>query len=129
MKHLTTLILLFSLSLLKAQTNPATPNAGFESWTHYTTGGGYDSPNNWNDLNPTTVGFGAITCVKDSSNPHSGKYDVRLITQLVTIITSPGALTTGTINTLNYSINGGLPYALLLICLVSFFFVSNNLVS
>jgi len=112
MKILTTSILLLSLTLVKAQVNPATPNNGFESWTHFTAHGGYDDPNNWQCLNPTTAILSTYTCYKDSTNPHTGKYDAHLITQSVFSVTAPGALTTGTINTSNQTISGGLPYTL-----------------
>jgi hypothetical protein len=114
MKAITTFfILIFSITLMRAQPNAATPNNGFESWTHVSSNGGYDDPVSWNCLNPSTATFGVITCFKDSTNPHSGKYAAHLITQSVlSSITVPGALTTGTVNTTNYTINGGLPYTL-----------------
>jgi hypothetical protein len=114
MKSITTgIILLFSIAALKAQPNAATPNNGFESWTHFTSTVNYDDPNNWNCLNPTTAPLGTVTCYKDSTNPHSGKYAAHLITMSVfSVQTAPGALTTGTINTINQTINGGLPYTL-----------------
>jgi hypothetical protein len=112
MKLIITFILISSISYLSAQINPATPNAGFESWTHYSSGGGYDDPDSWNCLNPLTSGFGIITCFKDSTNPHSGKYAVHLLTQSVHTITAPGTITTGIIDPLNETINGGLPYTL-----------------
>jgi hypothetical protein len=113
MKIITTTLLILSVTLLKAQTNPATPNANFEDWTHVSSDGGYDDPNGWNCLNPTTAVLGTITCVKDSTNVRSGKYAVHLITEEVASIeTAPGALTTGTINTTSQTISGGLPYTL-----------------
>jgi hypothetical protein len=112
MKLITTTILFFSIALLKAQTNPATPNANFENWTHVSSSGGYDDPNNWQCLNPTTAGLGTITCVKDGTGPRSGSYCVQLVTQTIIAFTAPGALTTGTINTSNQTISGGLPYTL-----------------
>ncbi|HTB31583.1 MAG TPA: T9SS type A sorting domain-containing protein [Bacteroidia bacterium] len=113
MKIITTCLLICSITLIKAQVNPATPNNGFESWTHVSSNGGYDDPDNWNCLNPLTAGFGTITCFKDSTSKHSGKYSAHLLTQQVlSIATAPGALTTGKINTGNYTISGGLPYTL-----------------
>jgi hypothetical protein len=112
MKKLTTLFLILSVSRLIAQTDAATPNANFEHWTHNSKG--YDDVNGWNDLNSSTSTFGDYTLVKDSSTADvkSGKYAVRLITENVVIETAPGALTTGTINTSNKTISGGLPYTL-----------------
>lgn len=113
MKLITTTILIFSFALLKAQTNTATPNAGFENWTHFTADGGYDDPDSMNCLNPTTAPLGTVTCYKDSTDPHSGKYDLELVTEeVVSIEVAPGAATTGAINTSNQTINGGIPYTL-----------------
>jgi Secretion system C-terminal sorting domain len=113
MRTITTLILVFSISFLKAQYNPATPNAGLEHWTHFTSYGGYDDPDSMNCLNPTLMPLGYVSCIKDSANPHSGKYDAQLVTENVFgFQVAPAALTTGTINTTNKTINGGLPYTL-----------------
>jgi len=111
MKKITILILILSTSFLNAQTNPATPNAGFESWTHHST---YDDPNGWNDLNSSTSVFGIYTCIKDSTpaDVHSGKNAVRLITMTYFGQLIPGTITTGTINTTSQTISGGLPYTL-----------------
>jgi hypothetical protein len=112
MKKLTTLVLVLSVTGLIAQTNTATPNANFEHWTHSSS---YDDPNQWKDLNSSTSGLGTITCFKDSipADVRSGKYAVKLVTQKVAgITTAPGALTTGTINTTNYTISGGIAYTL-----------------
>lgn len=109
MKTLSTILLIFSITFIKAQTNSATPNANFEYWTHYSAGGGYDDPNSWNCLNPLTNGLGVLTCFKDSTTVRSGKYSLLLVTmtfgQLI-----PGTATTGTINPGNQTIDGGIPY-------------------
>ncbi len=113
MKIVTTLALALIISVSsQAQTNPATPNAGFEAWTHNSSG--YDDPNGWNDLNSTTSTFGIYTCVKDSTpaDVHGGKYAVRLITMSYFGQLIPGTVTTGTFNTSNQTINSGLPYTL-----------------
>ncbi|HTA28296.1 MAG TPA: T9SS type A sorting domain-containing protein, partial [Bacteroidia bacterium] len=110
---ITSIILIFSLTLLHAQYNAATPNNGFEYWTHVSSNGGYDDPDSsWSCLNPTTAITMNYTCYKDSLNPHSGRYDAHLITESVFSITAPGALTTGRINTFTQTISGGLPYTL-----------------
>jgi hypothetical protein len=111
MKTIATFILIFSISFLQAQTNAATPNASFHYWTHITSNGGYNDPNQWQCLNPTLETLGYTSCLKDSINPLPGcKYAAQLITQDVIIQEAPGALTTGTINTTNQTINGGIPY-------------------
>jgi hypothetical protein len=115
MKTLTTLILFFSFTLLKAQTNPATPNANFESWTHVAANGGYDDPNGWNCLNPITAPtLGFVTCYKDSTTKISGKYSMLLVTMYYKAFSElvPGTATTGTINPIQQTIDGGIPYQL-----------------
>ncbi|HTA82004.1 MAG TPA: T9SS type A sorting domain-containing protein [Bacteroidia bacterium] len=112
MKKLTTIFLILSVSKLIAQTDAATPNANFEHWTHTSSGSGYDDANGWNDLNSSTSILGSITCYKDSTaaDVKSGKYAVELVTMKVFTQDVPGALTTGTINTSNQTISGGIPY-------------------
>ncbi len=113
MKSIITCILIFSISLLKAQYNAATPNADLEHWTHFTANGGYDDPDSMQCLNPTLMPLGYVSCIKDSLYPHGGKYDAQLVTENVfSIQIAPAALTTGTINTTNKTINGGIPYTL-----------------
>ncbi|MGP8214975.1 MAG: PCMD domain-containing protein [Bacteroidia bacterium] len=114
MKSIFTLILIFPISLLQAQTNPATPNANFESWTHNSSG--YDNPDSWNTLNSSTSILGFYTCYKDSTpaDVRSGKYSVELVTMEYSLLSElvPGTITTGTINTTSQTISGGLPYTL-----------------
>jgi len=116
MKRIITSIILIisSVAFLNAQSNKATPNAGFEYWTHVAANGGYDDPDsNWTCLNPTLEPLGYVSCIKDSSNPHSGRYDAQLVTQNVfSFQIAPAALTTGTINTTNKTISGGIPCTL-----------------
>jgi len=109
MKKLTTLFLILSVSRLIAQTDAATPNANFEHWTHSSK---YDDANGWNDLNSSTSVLGSITCYKDSTaaDVKSGKYAAELVTMKVFTQNVPGALTTGTINTSNQTISGGVAY-------------------
>jgi hypothetical protein len=114
MKTLSTLLLVLSIAYVKAQTNPATPNANFENWTHYTpqSQAPYDSPNGWTSLNSFTDVVGFITCYKDSTKKISGKYSVLLLTMPYGSGVAPGTITTGTINPFNQTINGGIPYNL-----------------
>lgn len=115
MKTLSTLIFLFFVALLKAQTNPATPNANFENWTHVAANGGYDNPNGWNCLNPITAPYlGFVTCYKDSINKISGKYSMQLVTMYYSALSElvPGTATTGNINPTQQTIDGGIPYKL-----------------
>lgn len=114
MKPITTLILLFSITCIQAQTNLATPNANFEQWTHVSSNGGYDDPNNWNCLNSITAPppIGLVTCFKDSTTVRSGKYSMLLVTMTEFSQLIPGTATTGTINPLSQVINGGVSYTL-----------------
>jgi len=104
MKHLITLVSVFSLSIgaIMAQT----PNPGFENWTAHT---GYNTPDSWNNANTTTYITGVFTCVKASAaNVHSGTYALELITQTYLGNTAPGIATTGTINTVTQAVDPGI---------------------
>lgn len=112
MKTITTVIFIFLVSLLQAQTNSATPNANFEDWTYSSSGGGYNDPDSWNCLNSTTSALGFFTCFKDSTTVESGKYSALLVTMSFATELVPGTMTTGTINTAAEVIDGGIPYTL-----------------
>lgn len=105
------LALLGSSSLLVAQ-NAATPNAGFEAWTHVSGFTAYDNPDNWSTLNSTTAPFGVITCYKATAGGefHTGAAALKLITKNAVIQTANGIATTGTINTSNQTITGGIAF-------------------
>ncbi|MGZ4035964.1 MAG: T9SS type A sorting domain-containing protein [Bacteroidia bacterium] len=114
MKKIFTLISIFLIATsgLFAQ---ATPNLGFESWTHVAASfpaPAYDTPDSWNTLNPTTAGLGQITCVKGSAagEYHAGSAAVKLITKSILGQTANGVATTGTINTTTQTIGGGISY-------------------
>jgi len=113
MKTLSTLLLIFSITFLKAQTNQATPNANFEDWTHVAANGGYDDPNGWNCLNPLTEALPQTfqSCYKDTDRI-SGNYSMLLITMSEFTQLVPGTATTGTIDPGNETIDGGIPYTL-----------------
>lgn len=99
----------FSISLF----SQATPNAGFEAWTHNTFPS-YDTPDGWDNLNPATGPLGVYTCIKATAvaDIHSGSAAVKLITKSVFGQTANGIVTTGTINTTSQTISGGIPYSL-----------------
>lgn len=116
MKKIFTLFSIFTFSgtVIFAQ---ATPNPGFESWTHVAASfpaPAYDTPDNWNTLNPTTAGLGQITCVKGSvaGEFHAGAAAIKLITKSVLGQVANGIATTGTINTTSQTIGGGILYTL-----------------
>ncbi len=113
MKSIITFILILTVSFVQAQSNAATPNAGFEDWTNYSCTTNYDNPDSgWATLNPTLCTLGYTLCIKDATNPHSGLYDAELITENVIIQVAPSPLTTGAIITSNKTIDGGRPYTL-----------------
>ena len=114
MKKIFTLLFISSVSI-SALFAQATPNPGFESWTHVAASfpaPAYDTPDSWNTLNPTTAGLGQITCVKGSAAGefHAGAAAVKLITKSIAGQTANGIATTGTINTITQTIGGGISY-------------------
>ncbi len=112
MKKIFTIISILSVSItgLFAQ---ATPNNGFETWTHNTFPS-YDTPNSWDNLNPSTGALGVYTCFKATAaaDIHSGAAAVKLITKSVFGQIANGIVTTGSINTTTQTIGGGIPYTL-----------------
>lgn len=90
----------------------ATPNAGFETWTH-SSFPSYDTPNSWDNLNPSTGSLGVFTCIKATAaaDIHSGSAAVKLITKTVFGQIANGIVTTGTINTTTQTIGGGVSYS------------------
>ena len=115
MKKIFTLIALVAISI--SANAQATPNAGFESWTHVAAAGiapAYDTPDSWNTLNSTIVTstFGVVTCTKATAAGefHSGVAAIKLQTLAVFGTPANGIATTGTINTGTQSVTGGIPY-------------------
>jgi len=110
MKKLYTTFFVFALYMGAVfSQNAATPNAGFENWTSAT---GYSTPDNWNTLNATTYGLGAVTCLEATTagDYHSGLAAIKLITCTVFTQAVQGVATTGTINTTTQKITGGIAY-------------------
>jgi hypothetical protein len=114
MKKSFTLISIFSVYVgsLWGQT----PNAGFETWTHHTGLSAYDTPDSWDNANPSTAITGAITCFKAiGADVHSGTAALKIITKQIGAPFNqliPGVATTGTINTTTQGIEAGVPYTL-----------------
>ncbi len=107
----------FTLSV-SAQSQEPFPNGGFENWTVY--GGGNTSahPDQFQSLNQSTVTTLQIeTCIKATSpsDVHSGSAALALQT-FASGLPSPfpaeiqGMVTTGTINTTSYVIEGGMTF-------------------
>ncbi len=118
MKKIYSLISIFSISAagFLAQTNPATPNAGFENWSSgvdiLTT---YYYPTGWNCANNQSAILGSVGCIEvtAAAHIHSGLAACQLTTLTIASNLAPGIITTGTIPTsATGSITGGLPYTL-----------------
>src|SRR5665213_2160586 len=123
MKKIFTLISVLSISTasLMAQADTAssaanwkaTPNPGFENWTHVTSGfNPYDDANGWNDANSQSAITGTFGCIKSTSpNIKTGSFAVKLVTASILGIIAPGIVTTGTVPTSSSgSITGGIAY-------------------
>ncbi len=108
MKKIFTLLSAFAISITTVCAQ-ATPNAGFETWTSHT---GYNTPDNWDNANPTTAILGTFTCVKATAaaDVHSGAAALKLVTQTYLGNLAPGIATTGTINTTNQTVGGGIAF-------------------
>ncbi|MCD6010877.1 MAG: Secretion system C-terminal sorting domain [Flavipsychrobacter sp.] len=94
MKKLSTL---FSALLLSGITFAQIPNAGFETWTHSTSGGGYDTPDGWGNTNPYTSLASTYTCKKGTTSPSAGSSYLKLTTENCGVVV-PGVAATGNIN-------------------------------
>jgi len=105
MKFFTLTLLSLGLSVgLFAQ--DTIPNPGFEHWTFF---GSYSDPDGWTTLNSLTSAVNVITAYKDSiPSPHSGHFDLKLVTKNAVGNTAPGILTTGQISQAN-GVTGGQP--------------------
>jgi hypothetical protein len=112
MKKKLTLLAAFCVALTTCVFAQATPNAGFESWTHNSFPS-YDTPDSWNCTNSQTSITGVYACLKSSSF-HTGTYSVQLITKSIGAPLNqliPGVVTTGTLPTSSTgSITGGIAY-------------------
>ncbi len=86
-----TLLILFSAAL-KAQI----PNAGFESWTAMT---GYNTPDQWGNLNLSTSAAAVFTVTKGTSGPAAGSAYVQLTTKGVGSVIKPGIIVSGQLDT------------------------------
>lgn len=95
-KTISALYFLVLLGQLGAQTTIM--NHGFENWQNV--GSATEEPTQWNSIktgsgNSTAISFAPQSCFRESNNPHSGMYCVRLVTGSVAGNVAPGSLTTG----------------------------------
>lgn len=84
------------------------PNNGFETWTNTN---GYETPDNWENLNPMTYTSGIYTCIKGSPG-YSGASYLLLISKLIPgkgVV--PGVAVCGEIDTITYKPKSGFPFS------------------
>ena len=104
MKTVLTFILLLGVMLsISAQI----PNAGFENWT---SGGNFDTPDSWGNLNPTTAAHSVYTVVKGTSGPASGAAYIKLMTKDVGGVITPGIIVSGQLNESTLTPLSGIPF-------------------
>ncbi|MGQ0827953.1 MAG: T9SS type A sorting domain-containing protein [Bacteroidota bacterium] len=105
MKKLILLILLAALTSVRAFGQ--IPNNSFENWS---TINGYQSPDNWDNLNQITYGSGIYTCVKGTPG-YAGASYLFLSSKTVSgkgVV--PGVAVCGKIDTMTYKAKSGFPF-------------------
>ncbi len=105
MKKLSTL---FCSIVLTGSAFAQIPNASFESWTAHT---GYDTPDQWGNLNSFTGTASVYTCEKGTPGASGASY-IKLTSKTVVLPVAPGIAVTGSINTTTLSVSGGFAYTL-----------------
>lgn len=98
------LYILYASVLGKAQI----PNYNFETWT---TTNGYETPDNWNNLNSLTYSSGIYTCLKGTPG-YSGTAYLYLISKTIPgkgVV--PGIAICGEIDTITYKPKSGFPFS------------------
>jgi len=101
------LLIFVTITFCAIFSNAQVPNNGFESWISI---GNYSVPDQWGTLNPITNFDNVYTSLQGSPGNPGNSY-LMLLTQSVTGLgIVPGMAATGTINSANYSVNGGFPY-------------------
>jgi hypothetical protein len=103
----TLLVLMLAAHWLMAQT---IPNGDMESWsTGMTQTSTYTYPTGWFTLNPLIAPL--VSCAKDSTDVHGGKYAADLTTlSLLGIQTIPGLMVLGSVNAVTQQVSGGIPF-------------------
>ncbi|HXC06560.1 MAG TPA: hypothetical protein VNZ86_17510, partial [Bacteroidia bacterium] len=109
MNKILTLVTVLCLGISSGILAQATPNAGFETWTHNSFPS-YDTPDSWSVTNSQTSITGVYACLK-STTVHSGSFALQLVTKNIGAPLNqliPGVATTGTLPTSSTgSITGG----------------------
>lgn len=105
MKNFIVFIFLIKLSVTSLA---QIPNNGFETWVNM---GNYSIPTQWTTMNSFTDFDDVYTCLQGSPGFPGTSY-IMLTTQAVTGLgIVPGLAVTGTIDSINYAIQGGFPYS------------------
>lgn len=106
MKKIATLSILLVTFLAAAQAQ--IPNGSFENWT---TTGGYDSPDGWDNFNALTAPSTVYTCEKGTTGaPHGNSY-IRLTTKLAGTDVVPALALCGKYDPVTQKPKSGFPYA------------------
>lgn len=101
------LILFFSL-IISVLSKAQIPNNGFENWTNIN---GYQTPDNWDNLNQITYNSSIYTCMKGTPGYSGASY---LLLSSKTISGKgvvPGVAVCGTIDTVTYKPKSGFPFS------------------
>ncbi len=98
---------LISFLAFAATTFAQIPNAGFENWTSMT---GYDLPDLWGNLNPSTASTGVFTAIKGTSGPASGAFYIKLTTKDAGGSIKPGLIVSGLLDPVTLMPLSGFPY-------------------
>ena len=95
----------------------AVPNPSFSTWTTHGTTLIYQVPTSWSTIDSFTAGIpfvGAVGFVtKDSINPHSANYDIKLQSKAISTYTVPGVACSGIMHIISvgppaiYNVQGG----------------------
>jgi hypothetical protein len=88
---------LFPFTLIFAQSTPALPNGGFETWEGSGTSMEPESYNS-NKTGSSLASVGPQTCFQETSSPHSGSYCVRMESKYYFLAVVNGSLSSGVIN-------------------------------
>lgn len=101
------LILFFSL-IISVLGKAQIPNNGFENWTNTN---GYQTPDNWDNLNQITYNSGAYTCIKGAPGYSGASYLFLSSKAIVGKGVVPGVAVCGTIDTVTYKPKSGFPFS------------------
>lgn len=102
-----TITLLALLITFVASAQAQIPNGSFENWT---TTGGYDTPDGWDNFNPLTSTYSVYTCEKGTTSPPHGSAFLMLTTKVVGPSTVPGLAMLGKYDAVTQKPKSGVPF-------------------